>query len=372
MAKLVLAANGPNRISRCRACDTPGETVTLIHDFDEATAKWNDTATSIFLSNLRHDVAFVDAHSSLSPDLGRRSAKLSAQLSKPSFAVDSEAINSFAQALAETQFLALCESRGVRLKALATRVGVGTADYSLLNDPNFTFEVKALSVVDGARGIDRDLMQSLEAKGELDGLIMSGSTSAFVERETMAYKDKVRYDSQNKDHIDVLLEKARQNMKRDQFEAKRSFLVLNTSMLPVPWLRTEGLRPVNWRTRPSPHPVTGAMWMLAFGMAGMPVFSTPEFEGRAGIEGYFEKMGILEEFPYVAGVLFVRRRIDGELEVALLMKKEVRANLFDEATNQEDGDEDVHNQVGDSIQQCLVSLCGVAWNDELDSNGWQL
>lgn len=332
--------------------------MSLKNEFDRVLAESADVATSNYLQRAGEDVLLVEAQAAGCPELNKRVERLCNQLAQKNFALDAEAINKFLQDLAEAQFFALCRMRGVSLEPVPTQSQKQqrTPDYSLTGDEQTTFEVKALSVVGGNFGIDRDLVSSFDAKVRFDERLKSRPGIAFVENETTAYGDKVRATHVNVDHLYVLLEKVRQNIKQDQYPTLRSFLVLNTSVLPVLGSGFVDLRPVYWDENPSPHPVSGAMWMLAFGRAGMAVFGHPEFEGMPVIEGYFSKQGLLHEYDNISGIIVIRRELNGELRVGALLRSRDWQAWSNEQT----------------IWPWIHALVQDKWNDEMDSNGWCL
>ncbi len=330
--------------------------MTLLEAFAAACDRVSQTATSSYLGLLREDVAFVEMHAPDAPELVKRVDRLKASLLEVHFALDPAAINTFIHDLAEAQFFALSRSRGVHIRPLPTQVSKGTPDFAYVADETTTFEIKALSIVNGDRGHRENLEHSLDANIEIERQLQLGKRTAFAETESNAFGTKVKSSSVNLDHLIVLLEKARQNIKPDQFAASRSFLVLNLTAIPLLSGQGEDFRPVYWSRDSSPHPVSGAMWMLAFGRPGMAVFGHPEFEGMPGIEGHFAAEGILHEHGWIAGILVVRRDLGGQLHTFLL----ARAS-------------DIGKWSDDVSQWAPVeSLVGVKWNDELDSNGWRL
>jgi len=330
--------------------------MSLVAEFDAACARANRTATSPFLALLRPDVLLVESQLASAPGLSLRVEKLLAALSQPHFALDPAATNTFMQDLAEAQFQALAASRAVDLLTLPTRASQGTPDFALNTDSSTTFEVKALSVVNGERGLREALERSLEAHIEIERQLAQGKRTALAESATAAYGSKIGDSSVNLDHLGVLLEKTRQNIKSDQFVERRSFLVLNLTALPLLSEEAEAVRPIYWNEVPSAYPVSGALWMLAFGKPGMAIFGHPEFEGKPVIEGYFSGEGILHECDFIAGIVVVKRRLDGGLFTSLL----ARASDIDQWS--------AHPLQWDPID----SLVGSCWNDEFDSNGSRL
>ncbi len=219
------------------------------------------------------------------------------------------------------------------------------------------FEVKTLSVVDGEAGIGKAISDSVTANLDLEAKVRSGQQIAIAESEIAPYGKKVRFDTQILDVTHVLIEKARQNIKADQFANPNTFLVLNLSMLNLPVDEPCLLRPSYPDDRLFPTCITGTLWTMAFGKLGMLIQSEPEAEGKPCVEGELDKFGILKDpdFAAVKGILFVIHPLSSPPRIWALFRD------FNEMSDNN----------GDVLEEVL-KIVGKGWNDGVDTNGWQL
>ncbi|WP_272544621.1 hypothetical protein PPH94_005345 [Burkholderia cepacia] len=303
-------------------------------------------------------LADVEQAATGQPMLGQYISQLDELLSVKHMEVDGHLTNKFAQALGEAHFAVLCDENGVTLNRIPEVKGVKTPDFESAAAPGkLFFEVKTLSVVGGEDSIDEHVRDSVDVNLELEQKVRAGDRVAMVEGEITPYGHKVGFDTQILDVTNILIEKARQNIKPGQFAAGSTFLVLNLSMLPLPDGETGLLRPSYPDDRLFPTCVTGALWTMAFGKPGMLIQSEPEFEGKGCVEGELAKCGILsdEEYEYVKGILFVVHPMRGRPRVWALFRD------FEEMT-------DNHPEVLEDV----LKVAGTNWNDRTDMNGWQL
>jgi len=159
--------------------------------------------------------------------------------------------------------------------------------------------------------------------------------------------------------IETLIEKTRQNIKPGQFPNDKSFLVLNLSIIPP--FRTENyvLRPAYCDDYMFTKAISGELWMMAFAYPGTPVLCTPEFEGKPCVESILEKVGILNDpnFDMISGILFMIHPWRRDSEIWGLYNYEKYASWCDSEPE---------------IIETLIALTKDNWNDDMDTNGWQL
>jgi len=331
--------------------------VNLYEKFCNALQEGQRMAPNWQLQQLAPTVKKIEMYADLEPLLFREFASnLMEIVCKANFAISSELTEKFVQLFGEAHFALECKKRGIHLQKIPEQK-IKTPDFELANNAcNFRFEVKTLSVVNGKFGISSNLENALEAKISLESQLKSGKRIAMAESEVSAYGHKPVKDNQSTTVIETLLDKARQNIKAGQFEGGPTFLVLNLCMFTLNSNHQEVLRPVYWADYPFPTPVSGDLWMLAFGKPGMLVFGRPEFEGKSSIEGTFQKRGILSDpdFEGVAGIIVMTYSLDGQAELFGLFRE-----------NDWDSWEPCDWQV-------VTSIVDDFWNDELDSNGWKL
>lgn len=153
------------------------------------------------------------------------------------FALDSMAVNEFAQKLGESHFYCLCAAKCINLEKIPESQ-IKTPDFKWPCGPSpIHFEVKTLSVVDGERGIDNALESAFTAQVEIEDQLVSGKRVATAVSEIAPYAGKPYKMPRLVAVIDTLLEKTRGNVKQDQFALPNTFLVVNLSVIPP--IRTE-------------------------------------------------------------------------------------------------------------------------------------
>lgn len=275
----------------------------------------------------------------------------------PNFSLNPESVNEFAQTLGEAHFYTLCKNKGVKLERIKEE-SEKRPDFSL-SEQDVYFEVKTLSVVTGKTEINRSLESALDAKISIDDQIKNGKRVAFGESVSMPYGNKPYKNGTVSAVIDTLLEKIRQNLKPGQYSLGPTFLVVNLSMIPP--FRTENmvLRPAYCDDYLFPKAVSGELWFVAFGRPGAPILGIPEFEGKKCVESTMEKLGILvdEEYSFLKGMLFIIHPWRRPAEIWGLERVGLAGEL---------------EETSSSLLEVLRNLTGSNWNDEADTNGWQL
>ncbi|AGW91979.1 hypothetical protein N234_18230 [Ralstonia pickettii DTP0602] len=330
----------------------------LTDRLNAALASSSGTAQNFYLTRLLDALNAVEQAAASSQQLREYAKQLGILLSQTNFELDPHLSNKFAQALGEAHFSLLCSNAGVPLRRIPEVQNLKTPDFEVDALPGkLHFEVKTLSVVGGEAGIGKAISDSVTANLELEAKVRSGQQIAIAESEVAPYGEKVRFETQILDTTHVLIEKARQNIKADQFANPNTFLVLNLSMLHLPGGELGLLRPSYPDDRLFPTCITGALWTMAFGKPGMLIQSEPEFEGKPCVEGELDKLGILKdpEFAAVRGILFVVHPLSKPPQILALFRN------FDE----------ISDDNGDVVEQVL-KIVGKGWNDGVDTNGWQL
>lgn len=328
--------------------------------FQNALANARTVAQDAYLPHLTNAVAAIDAKQEDESELQAYASKLGALLDDSSFGVNPHLTNKFAQILGEAHFWLMCLDKGLRLTRIPEVQNQKTPDFSAsVGSQRIYFEVKTLSVVGGDAGIADALYSSLDAHIDLEAQQRAGARVAIATSEAQPYGNKVKHDQPLLSVINTLVEKARGNIKAEQFAMPNTFLVINLSIIPPFTTKPEALRPAYPNDYMFPKAVTGDLWTLAFGKTGMPILGTPEFEGKPCVEGLFDKVGILadQEFSAVAGLIFMIHPWQQSSELWGLFRGADR-------TQWEDGNPDL-------LQQ-LKALTGELWNDCGDTNGWQL
>jgi hypothetical protein len=330
--------------------------MSLAEKFSIALAGAATVAPNRYLVHLTRLLERLEIEAASDAVLAHYVGQLEAYVEKTNFALDPLTTNQFLQCLGEARFYSYASNRGINLQRVSEAKGErpdfknGNAVHDIF------FEVKTFSVVGGEVGLRAALEVSLEAQLSLEQQINDARDVAVAVSSIQPFATKPYSRGNVRGVIDTLIEKTRQNVSKGQFQQGSTFLVLDLSIFNLS--RTiRNLRPVHWETHPSPTPVTGNLWMLAFGETEYLVHSVPEFEGKPSIEGKLEKQGILLEFPFVQGLLILNQLWDQDPRMSALVRSKDKIAW----------DDDQH-----PISSMLQNLVGDSWNDDGDSNGFNL
>lgn len=312
-----------------------------------------------YLTFLKDAVEEVSDSSQKDQILSEYNQKLLKIVSENNFALNSDKTNEFAQLLGEAHFYLSCKNKGICLE----RIKEGddkTPDFRS-EAQDIYFEVKTLSVVAGSYGIRQSLEDSLDAQIDIENQLKKGKRVATGVSVVQPYGEKPYQQGKGTVTavIETLIEKTRQNIKSGQFPNDKSFLVLNLSIIPP--FRTENfvLRPAYCDDYMFKKAVSGELWMIAFAQPGAPILGIPEFEGKPCVESIMQKSGILNdpEYESIAGILFVIHPWRKNSDIWGLYS-------YDKFITWEDNEPDV--------VKTLLAITGNNWNDDKDTNGWQL
>jgi hypothetical protein len=266
--------------------------------------------------------------------------------------------------LGELEFAAIAHERGIPVKPVQTlaheaRANTQKPDFELCEYPNIYFEVKTLARVHTAINIEALIKQIDNNQLSMRNQIKSGSKIASSFTVSQPYGTKLYEKGDIRGLIETLSLKTIGNIKSGQFKHGRTFLVVNLLDLPLYTANAEQLRPVFWwQALPVVAPTSGALWLASLGRNGCLYFFPPEFEGKPGIEGAMDFDGLLWNKSEVSGIVWLVHSQNGPARpMATLRKDDV--SVYQE---EEDG----------RLWLLLQKLVESNWNDELDSNGWQL
>ena len=293
------------------------------------------------------------------PQAAYADRKLREIFSETNWALDAHKLEAFFQLVGELQFWMLAEERGVHLE----RVSEGrakTPDFREIGDSENSprFEVKTLSVQSGWRSLAQMAEESFETQLQIQRKINGGAIVATGIQSIAPHGDVPR----GKEWTEMckhLISKATSNIKMGQYSGAPTFLALNLMLIDGHFNGSSDVRPVA-PGYPDPWSVhTGVMWTTGFGTLGQIVHGQPEFEGKPGIEGTLGCEGVLinPDHEGIAGLIFVVHRLGDEPTLYGLMHSGL-----------DDGFEANDPAVLAAFRK-LVKHC---WNDEVDSNGWQL
>lgn len=319
----------------------------------QATSGVTDNSYLVFLRDAVEKVSDASQLDSILAEYNQKLLKIS---SENNFSLDPDKTNEFAQLLGEAQFYLFCKNRGVNLERIK-ECNNKTPDFKHVNQDIF-FEVKTLSVVSGGSGINNALEDALDAQIDIEKQLQSGKRVATGISVVQPYGEKPYQKGKGTVTavIETLIEKTKQNLKKEQFSNGVSFLVLNLSIIPP--FRTENfiLRPAYCDDYMFKKCISGELWMVAFARPGMPVLGMPEFEGKPCVESIIDRYGILvdQEYDFVDGILFMIHPWQRNAEIWGLFS-------YDKYVSWKDNEPDIVNT--------LNSIVGNNWNDDKDTNG---
>jgi hypothetical protein len=339
----------------------------LSQKYSAALASARSTSSNPHLVHLSNAVEQVELASKSNPSLKYFVDTLLDLLDKPNFALTPKLTNEFAQTLGEAHFWTMCKEKGVVLNRIPEQ-SHKTPDFETVGpSPKIHFEVKTLSIVGGEHGVADTLTSGVDANIHLEEQLRQGKRIAIAEHEVKPYGDKpYKEGGPLRAVINTLIEKARQNIKADQFANPNTFLVLNLSLIPPYRTEPKVLRPSYPDDLMYPKAVTGELWTVAFGIPGMLIQNSPEHEGKPAIEGILDKLGILHdpEFAFISGIIFMIHPWQGPSQLLGLARNGDLVRWMDEA-NLTHGN---HAPVWSTFH----ALVGRDWNDSDDTNGWSI
>ena len=319
-----------------------------------------DVSPSMFLSvnypSLVKVMRFIEA----TPSAAYADKKLRKVFAIQNWVLDAKQLESFFQLMGEVQFWMLAKDKGVTLERIPEAKG-NTADLKMAGTESDLpqFEVKTLSVSDGGwMHLAKMGEDSFKAQLELEAEHLRGEQVA-MSVQSIASQGMVQRGKEYTEICTNLIDKAVGNIKAGQYAAAPTFMVLNLMLIGSHFDGNTELRPVaagypeSWSVR------TGVLWTTGFGTMYQLVHGQPEFEGRPGIEGFLGREGVLAHphFKELAGLLLVIHRLSKEPTVYGLMR---------------DADRERFEKSDATVLDTFHSLVGKDWNDDLDSNGWQL
>jgi hypothetical protein len=300
---------------------------TLLELFKKARIESSGTANYFPLGVLKTMVADLSECGDEDEVLESYKSKIKKLLSDENVFLKSNKINDFYQLLGEAHFYYQCKTKEIDLNRIIDGSTKGkTPDFGH-ELSNSIFEVKTLSVNNGQFRVGKELEEALDSSISIEEQLKSGKKLATSITEHQPYGDKP-YKSKNGilgAVIDTLINKAKNNIKREQYpEGKKGFLVLNLCMLPPRNTSKSSLRPVYPETyaykKDYTEVISGELWMTAFGKKGTYIFDHPEFEGKPTIQGVMTQNGILadKDFSFLGGIFFLVYSLEGKSKVYFL------------------------------------------------------
>jgi hypothetical protein len=334
--------------------------MSLYNDYCASLGSARNFAVNGYLQLLAPYIKDIENASSTNSVLSKYCNKLITIAQRKDFVLNGDLTAEFVQLFGEAHFAALCCDRSISLNIFPKQKNTKTPDFfHASSKQKLYFEVKTLSVVNGGRGINNDLLKSLNAQIDVEQQLQQGKRVAIGESEMQPYADKPCQAGNTTAVISTLIDKTRQNIKSGQYLNGITFLVINLCLIPPTIIDNRTLRPGYCDDLMFPNVITGELWMLAFAQPGMLIFGHPEFEGKPCIEGIIQKYGILSEgeFVKISGLLCIVYPLGSEPQIFGLYRGSDYRKWMDAYPE---------------LITTLKSLTGSNWNDDTDSNGWQL
>lgn len=330
----------------------------LLNIFHKSIASAKEVAGNYYLESVISIVKELENYQQQDSTLKKYKNDLSDILTCNNSGLDSKLTNNFIQLLGESYFYMTCLKKGIQIKKIKEKYNQNTPDFQLANSQlDAWFEVKTLSVVDGDIGVDRALEERFQAMYDLEKQKNNGNQVLASTSIIQPYGEKPYTLGLIKSILETLHNKFLNNFKSGQFKNKPTFLVLNFAMLPP--FKTDScvLRPAYCDDYLFPKAISGDLWMLSFAKPGMLIFGQPEFEGKPCIEGFSITNGLLNEYEVIDGIIFMIFPMQNKPELWGTFRSK-----------------DFHNweNTNKPIKRLLLKLVSSNWNDELDTNGFQL
>lgn len=161
----------------------------------------------------------------------------------------------------------------------------------------FFIEVKSLDIVDAPQRLPEMLDEGMNLQIELERQVQEGRRVAMTEGEIAPhrrYGTDATYDPWSvRKCIETLIGKAAGNFKNAQFQRGPTFALVNLLRLPPPSQGQYTLAPLFYDDYMGGACVSGALWHMAFGAFGAPIYRLPRFEGAGTDDGALNRAGLL-------------------------------------------------------------------------------
>ena len=266
--------------------------------------------------------------------------------------------------LGELEFAAVAYTCDVPIKPVQSldqecRSKIQQPDFVSTQHSSIFFEVKTIARVDATANLKNLIVAIQQQNDYLQLQLANGSPVATSVVFDQPYAQKPYEKGNLRGVVEALSLKIISNLKPGQFAKGCTFLVVNLLDLPLYTDGTEQIRPVFWwNVPPVAAPTSGALWLASLGQCRFPYLFPPDFDGLPGLEGMMNFDGVLYDKSYVKGIFWLVH----SLSHPLLSMATLRAD-----------DVTVFKGEDDAITWSIIKkLVDNRWNDEHDSNGWQL
>lgn len=245
---------------------------------------------------------------------------------------------------------------------LSEREGQKTPDFRCVppDGKPFYIEVKSFDIVGGDVRKLAMMDDGLDAKAELEEQVHAGKRIAMTETEIDPFRkaeETKTYDAYSVSRvIDTLREKCLGAFKEGQFKEGPTFALAVMDRLLLPGGKFD-LAPYYYADFTDGGIASGALWHMAYGRFGTPIFRLPKFAGAKSLEGHLDRLGLFvdETHPFSGPGLIV---------LHLEQRGSLAYGLVNSAYQAE-------NWSIDDTQDALDRLCH-RWNDEGASRSWDI
>ena len=251
----------------------------------------------------------------------------------------------------------------VPTERLSERQGQKTPDFRCTppDGKPFYIEVKSFDIVGGNARKLAMMDDGQDAKAELEEQVHAGKRIAMAETEIDLFRkagETKTYDPYSVIRvIDTLREKSLGAFKEGQFKEGPTFALAVMDRLLLPGGKFD-LAPYYYADFNDGGIASGALWHMAYGRSGTPIFRLPKFAGAKSLEGHLDRLGLFvdDTRPFLGpGLIVLHLEQCGRRAYGLV-------NSAYQAEN---------NWSIDDTQDVLEWLCH-RWNDERASMSWDI
>ncbi|WP_334875081.1 hypothetical protein [Nostoc sp.] len=222
-----------------------------------------------------------------------------------------------------------------------------------LEGKEFFIEIKTLGFGGGEENDIQAMEQGLDAQVSIEEQLKAGNAIATAVTAINPLKEREQdcFYSRQKDFIETIIRKIKRLIKKGQFEAGSTILLIDLSLIPIP---------ADWKVNSIPifplvqnqklkNLVSGILWYSAFGKENERIFSPIEFEGDANIKSELSIEGILNKNDFIKALCFQVYNLRQERKIVGFYRAK---------------DEDF-------ILPLIDTFCDFV-NDEMNTNGWRI
>lgn len=218
-----------------------------------------------------------------------------------------------------------------------------------INGEDLYLEAKVLGWASGGIQHNAAINDGIDAQISIEEQLSDGKTVAFGESEISPLRTtKESIEHPEKYFIEAISAKLNQNVKPAQLKLGPTLLICDLTSLNHPSDHRKSSVIVHNDNMYDSFS-SGELWHIAFGEYGDRILKAIEFEGKSNISGKLQRNGVLIEHKELIGVIFRISKLSGECSYSCLIKSE----HFDKYGS-------------------LVTQLSDCWNDDENSNAWEL